>query len=163
MDPTYTEEDIARLGKAPETVRALDGQQYTPGIVGLNDIKENTTINVVLQSLMRVPRLRNFFLRGAGYERCHSDLVDSFGRLMRRVWSRGLFKAQISPHEMLQAISTDSKKHFRSGHVGILSHHTLTVAILSHASSTHAHMFSLIYTHALSLSSISAYLVSDHA
>lgn len=40
--------------------------------------------------------------------------MDSFGQLIRRVWSRGLFRVQISPHEMLQAISVESKKYFES-------------------------------------------------
>ena len=31
---------------------------------------------------------------------------------MRRVWSKGLFKGQISPHEVLQSISNESKKHY---------------------------------------------------
>ena len=40
--------------------------------------------------------------------------MNAFGQLIRRVWSRGLFKPQISPQEMLQAISVESRKYFES-------------------------------------------------
>ena len=40
--------------------------------------------------------------------------VQAFGELVRKLWSPRLFKGHVSPHELLQAISTASKKQFTS-------------------------------------------------
>ena len=40
--------------------------------------------------------------------------VHSFGELVRKLWSPRLFKGHVSPHELLQAISTASTKRFTS-------------------------------------------------
>jgi U4/U6.U5 tri-snRNP-associated protein 2 len=41
---------------------ALDGTEYIPGYIGLNNIKKTDYVNVIIQSLCRVPPLRNYFL-----------------------------------------------------------------------------------------------------
>jgi len=51
----------------------------------------------------RIPALR-------GRTRCVA--VHAFGELVRKMWSPGLFKGHVSPHELLQAVSTASKKRF---------------------------------------------------
>jgi len=95
--------------------RALDGSEYLPGIVGLNNIKNNDSINVILQALVRVPMLRNFFIIENNYQECKSVLVHRFGELVRKIWNPRNFKGQVSPHELLQAISQASQKKFRIG------------------------------------------------
>lgn len=39
-------------------MRALDGSEYMPGLVGLNNMKANDYANVVLQILARVNPIR---------------------------------------------------------------------------------------------------------
>ncbi|KAJ8969416.1 hypothetical protein NQ317_016693 [Molorchus minor] len=86
LNPTFTEEHIKDLDKSTKLSRAIDGSLYTPGIVGLNNIKANDYCNVVLQR---------------------------FGELMRKQWNPRNFKAHVSPHEMLQAVVLWSKKQFQ--------------------------------------------------
>jgi hypothetical protein len=38
--------------------RALDGSEYMPGLVGLNNMKQNDYANVVAQALIRVHPIR---------------------------------------------------------------------------------------------------------
>ena len=75
-----------------------------PGLIGLNNIKNTDYVNVVVQSLSRVPPLRDFFLLPANYAHVKSPLVKEFGALLRKMWSPHNFKGQVSPHELLQAL-----------------------------------------------------------
>jgi len=68
-----------------------------PGMVGLNNIKQNDYVNVAVQSLMRVGPLRNFFLLPANYAHCASPLVQRSGELTRRVSHTRNFKGQVRP------------------------------------------------------------------
>ncbi len=38
--------------------RALDSTEYMPGLVGLNNMKQNDYANVVIQMLARIPPVR---------------------------------------------------------------------------------------------------------
>ena len=62
-------------------------------------------------------RLRDFFLIPSNYEQraAQSRLVRAFGEFVRKVWNRRNFKAQVSPHEMLQAVNLASKGRFKIG------------------------------------------------
>eukprot|EP01087_Luapelamoeba_hula_P014555 TRINITY_DN4285_c0_g1_i8.p1 TRINITY_DN4285_c0_g1~~TRINITY_DN4285_c0_g1_i8.p1 ORF type:complete len:305 (-),score=57.48 TRINITY_DN4285_c0_g1_i8:53-967(-) len=44
-----------------------------------------------------------------------TPLVSTFGELVRKMWNPRSFKAHVSPHEVLQAISLASNKRFRIG------------------------------------------------
>lgn len=70
LKPTFTEESIAALGQKTEQSRALDGRKYRPGIVGLNNIKANDYVNVVVQILTRVEKFRSYFLKESNYSHC---------------------------------------------------------------------------------------------
>jgi U4/U6.U5 tri-snRNP-associated protein 2 len=52
---------------------ALDGTEYIPGYIGLNNIKKTDYVNVIIQSLCRVPPLRNYFLN---YDDQSTNLVN---------------------------------------------------------------------------------------
>lgn len=100
--------------------RAYDGTHYLPGIVGLNNIKANDYSNVVLQALINVPPLRDYFMRDENYSNIKVtpgdimiNLVKRFGELTRKLWNPKNFKAHVSPHEMLQAVVKCSKKKFQ--------------------------------------------------
>lgn len=49
LNPTFTADHIKHLDSSTKLSRAIDGSLYTPGIVGLNNIKANDYCNVVLQ------------------------------------------------------------------------------------------------------------------
>ncbi|KAJ7969023.1 U4/U6.U5 tri-snRNP-associated protein 2 [Quillaja saponaria] len=115
LNPRFTREQVEQVDKNKQWSRALDGSDYLPGMVGLNNIKETDFVNVTIQSLMRVTPLRNFFLIPENYQHCRSPLVHRFGELTRKIWHARNFKGQVSPHEFLQAVMKASKKRFRIG------------------------------------------------
>ena len=57
LNPLYTPEDVKKLAGV-QWARTLDGSDYMPGLVGLNNMKRNDYANVIIQSLVRVPKLR---------------------------------------------------------------------------------------------------------
>ncbi|XP_059444161.1 uncharacterized protein LOC132176173 [Corylus avellana] len=115
LNQRFTKEQVELLDKNKQWSRALDGSDYLPGMVGLNNIKETDFVNVTIQSLMRVTPLRNFFLIRENYKHSKSSLVHRFGELTRKIWHARNFKGQVSPHEFLQAVMKASKKRFRIG------------------------------------------------
>ncbi|PIN21321.1 Spindle pole body protein - Sad1p [Handroanthus impetiginosus] len=115
LNPRFSREQVEQIDRNRQWSRALDGSDYLPGMVGLNNIKETDFVNVTIQSLMRVTPLRNFFLIPENYVHCKSQLVQRFGELTRKIWHPRNFKGQVSPHEFLQAVMKASKKRFRIG------------------------------------------------
>lgn len=115
LNPRFNREQVELLDRNRQWSRALDGSDYLPGMVGLNNIQSTDFVNVTIQSLMRVTPLRNFFLIPENYQHCKSPLVQRFGELTRKIWHARNFKGQVSPHEFLQAIMKASKKRFRIG------------------------------------------------
>lgn len=120
LNPTFRNEHIASLDSSSKLSRAYDGTTYLPGIVGLNNIKENDYCNVILQALSHVTPLRNFFLQEDNYKKIKRPpgdqmflTVQRFGELLRKLWNPRNFKAHVSPHEMLQAVVLCSKKKFQ--------------------------------------------------
>ncbi|CAF1356010.1 unnamed protein product [Adineta steineri] len=120
LNPTYSKDQIEQLDKNEKMVRAYDGTLYLPGIVGLNNIKANDYCNVVLQALINVGPLRDYFLQEDNYADIRVapgdimiNLVKRFGELVRKLWNPRNFKAHVSPHEMLQAVVKCSKKRFQ--------------------------------------------------
>lgn len=69
LNPTYKKSQIEQLDKNTETVRAQDGYSYLPGIVGFNNINQMSPINAILQSLVRIPKLRDFFIQPDNYSK----------------------------------------------------------------------------------------------
>mmetsp|Transcript_43354 Transcript_43354/g.130013 ORF Transcript_43354/g.130013 Transcript_43354/m.130013 type:complete len:540 (-) Transcript_43354:664-2283(-) len=112
LNPTFKHEEVLRLDTDVTWARALDGSEYMPGLVGLNNMRMNDYANVVVHILSRVVPVRNFFLEPENYKRCRSLLVQRTGELLRKVWNTRNFKGQVSPHEFMQAVMTTSKKRF---------------------------------------------------
>ncbi|XP_063603203.1 ubiquitin carboxyl-terminal hydrolase 39-like [Penaeus indicus] len=123
VNPTFTKEYIAKKVNQSKMSRAYDGTLYLPGIVGLNNIKANDYCNVVLQALSNITPLRNYFLDPNNYSHIHHapgtkglamfPLITRFGELVRKLWNPRNFKAHVSPHEMLQAVVSCSRKKFQ--------------------------------------------------
>nr|POE48419.1 putative mrna-splicing protein ubp10 [Quercus suber] len=111
VDPRFTTEEVKALdrpGREPQW--DLAARKYTPGFVGLNNIKANDYLNVVVQALAHVPPLRNFFM----LEDLSSQqqLVQRFSILLRKIWNSKAFKSHVSPHELIQEVSLRSGKKF---------------------------------------------------
>ncbi|ETO23780.1 SAP DNA-binding domain-containing protein [Reticulomyxa filosa] len=81
----------------------------------MNNLSNTDWLNVVFQSLMRLKPIRNFFIDENNYQACTSVLVRRFGELVRKYFNAKNFKGQVSPHELLQAISKQSNKKFQIG------------------------------------------------
>jgi U4/U6.U5 tri-snRNP-associated protein 2 len=109
-DPRYTKQEVVELDRKPRAAWTLAGREYTPGFVGMNNIKENDYLNVIVQALSHVPPLRNYFLIEDFSTR--SELVKRCSILVRKIWNPRAFKAHVSPHELLQEISLRSSKRF---------------------------------------------------
>lgn len=120
LDPSYSTDLINKLETSGKEVRAFCGTMYLPGVVGMNNIKANDYCNVVLQALSHVAPIRRYFLNFDNYKdikRPPGDisfiLVQRFGELIRKLWNPKVFRAHVSPHEMLQAVVLVSKKTFQ--------------------------------------------------
>ncbi|KAL0640897.1 Ubiquitin carboxyl-terminal hydrolase 10 [Maublancomyces gigas] len=81
-----------------------------PGFVGLNNIKQNDYLNVVVHALAHVAPLRNYFMLENLSQR--PELAQRFSILARKLWNPHAFKSHVSPHELLQEISLRSSKRF---------------------------------------------------
>ena len=116
LGPTFARP--ALVGRAGQTQagRALDGADYLPGFVGLNNLKMTDGVNVVVHALMRVVPLRTFLLDASNYEPwCDSLVLKRLGELTRKIWNPQNYKSHVSPHEFVQAISVASEKKFSPG------------------------------------------------
>lgn len=78
-------------------------QAYTQGIMGINNLKFNDYINVLLQSFGHLSLFRNYFLRASNipfYEK--SELAKRWGIMVRKMWYANNYRNHLSPHELLQ-------------------------------------------------------------
>ena len=110
VDPRFTPAEVKALDKQRQPSWDLQGKKYFPGFVGLNNIKANDYLNVVVQALAHVPPLRNFFMLEDLSSR--PQLVQRFSILIRKMWNSKAFKSHVSPHELLQEISSRSSKKY---------------------------------------------------
>ena len=110
VDPWLSRQEVLKLDKEQTQAWDLSGKKYTPGFVGLNNLKDNDYFNVVVQALAHVPPLRNFFMLEDLSSRL--QLAQRFGVLVRKLWNPKSFKAHVSPHELLQEIALRSGKRF---------------------------------------------------
>lgn len=110
VDPRFTLEEVKAMDREPKPQWDLLGRKYIPGFVGLNNIKANDYLNVVVQALSHVTPLRNFLMLEDLSSR--PELVKRFSVLVRKIWNPKAFKKHVSPHELIQNISLQSGKKF---------------------------------------------------
>ncbi|MBW0564631.1 hypothetical protein O181_104346, partial [Austropuccinia psidii MF-1] len=121
LNPTFTPETLRKLDAGSQGPSYdLHAVAYLPGFVGLNNIKANDYLNVIVHLLAHVPPVRDYFVcrsseRSFERERA-SELVQRFGTLMRKIWNPKAFKAQVSPHEFGQEVATRSGRKFTLTH-----------------------------------------------
>ncbi|KAK5124075.1 hypothetical protein LTR85_002272 [Meristemomyces frigidus] len=111
VDPRFTPEEVKALARKEEKdAWDLWGKKYTPGFVGMNNIKANDYLNVVVQALAHVAPLRNFFMLEDLASK--PQLAQRFSVLVRKIWNPKAFKSHVSPHELIQEVSLRSSKKF---------------------------------------------------
>ena len=72
VNPTFTKAQVSKLDKENEERYTITNEKYIPGkfpwtplttgFVGLNNLKANDYMNVIIQELSHVSPLRNFFI-----------------------------------------------------------------------------------------------------
>ncbi|VDB86937.1 unnamed protein product [Peniophora sp. CBMAI 1063] len=115
LAPTFTPAMVAALSSTSHISKPsydLSGKPYLPGYIGLNNIKRNDYMNVVVQCLLHVPPLRDYLLLHP-FTGKHSELLRRFSALTKKLWNPRLFKSQVSPHEFLQEVGRASAGKFR--------------------------------------------------
>lgn len=114
IDPYYTKEYVQSLDTTPHDAFDLSRRTYSPGYIGINNIKANDYSNVIIQLLVHIPPIRNYFMLNntSSSSDNTNELVQRFGILTRKIWNPKAFKPHVSPHELLQYISAHSQKKF---------------------------------------------------
>ncbi|KAL9658502.1 hypothetical protein ABK040_006042 [Willaertia magna] len=103
LNPIYSQEDIKHLDEKDITSIALNGEKYTPGFIGLNNIKQiDSSINVTIQTLSRVKPIRNYFLF---QENKYPKSILLFSEILRKIWNNKNFKNHVNPQEFIQTIT----------------------------------------------------------
>ncbi|KAG8767016.1 hypothetical protein FRC12_006491 [Ceratobasidium sp. 428] len=136
LSPRFSSAQIARLRTDPSVQTSYDllSRPYIPGYVGLQNIKRNDYLSVIIHALLHVSPVRDFLLAmdsgegpsdtpakkpaapntgGKKPAKPPSELVRRFAGLAKKVWNPRLFKAQVSPHEFLQEVARVSAGRFK--------------------------------------------------
>ncbi|KDN35800.1 hypothetical protein RSAG8_11297, partial [Rhizoctonia solani AG-8 WAC10335] len=131
LSPRFTPAQIAKLRADPNVQTSYDllSRPYIPGYVGLQNIKRNDYLSVIVQALLHVSPVRDYLLAmdtsslpapkpkanaaPAKLVKQPSELVRRFAGLAKKVWNPRLFKSQVSPHEFLQEVSRVSAGRFK--------------------------------------------------
>ncbi|KAK0246467.1 hypothetical protein EDD85DRAFT_784087 [Armillaria nabsnona] len=86
---------------------------YVLGYVGLNNIKYNDHMNVIIHALLHISPLRDALLLSPTNSKNGTELTRRFSVLVKKLENPCLFKAQVSPHEFLQEVNCASGGKFR--------------------------------------------------
>ncbi|KAJ2310939.1 Ubiquitin carboxyl-terminal hydrolase 10 [Coemansia sp. RSA 2702] len=112
--PVYSAQSVLQLDRVDTLSHDLGGKPYVPGFVGLNRIKSNSYMNVVIQMLAHVAPIRDaLLLLPPQASNQQSALLCKLAMLVRRMWHSRRFKAHVSPHEFVQEVVLQSKRRFR--------------------------------------------------
>lgn len=110
VDPYLPKEEVVKLARDPATYRDISDKTYVPGLLGLNNIKQNDYLNVDCLALSHVRMLREYLMLADLSDK--SQLAQRFSRLVRKLWSTQAFRTHVSPHELLQEVALVSKQYF---------------------------------------------------
>jgi U4/U6.U5 tri-snRNP-associated protein 2 len=115
LAPTFNRRSVATLSSPAHLAKPsydLASKAYLPGYVGLNNIKRNDHMNVIIHCLLHIPPLRDYLLLSS-FQGKESELLKRFSGLAKKLWNPRLFKSQVSPHEFLQEVNRASAGKFR--------------------------------------------------
>ena len=110
LAPSFTSTSTSTLSTPAHLQKPsydLSNKPYIPGYIGLNNIKRNDYMNVVIHSLLHVPPLRDHLLL-SNFRGKESEMLKRFAGLAKKIWNPRLFKSQVSPHEFLQEVNRTS-------------------------------------------------------
>ncbi|KAJ1676011.1 U4 U6.U5 tri-snRNP-associated protein [Spiromyces aspiralis] len=110
--PTFDKRQVAELDQKLVESYDLKRKKYIPGFGGLNNIKANDYMNVVIQALAHIPPIRDKMLLTSLPEKS-SELVQRLSLLVRKMWFPRAFKGHVSPHEFVQEVVNRSNRRFR--------------------------------------------------
>lgn len=114
LSPTFTKSSISNLSSSLHLLKPsfdLNNKPYISGYIGLNNIKRNDHMNVIIHALLHVKPLRDHLLL-SHYKGKEPELVKRFAALAKKIWNPQLFKSQVSPHEFLQEVNRASGGKF---------------------------------------------------
>ncbi|CAD7971029.1 unnamed protein product [Amoebophrya sp. A120] len=122
LRPKYQLHDILEIDKGNHA-KSLDGTDFIPGCVGLNNIKQSDYLNCFLQLLCVVIPVRNWLLLheyedkntlalNGIHKKPEDPVVRTLSELMKKIYNPQNFKGIVSPHEVFQAIGKVSHKKF---------------------------------------------------
>ena len=112
LNPNFSAEEIRSIDTRGWSRDLVEGKEYMPGLVGLNNMKKNDYANVVLQVLFRVAPVRDFFLERANYAEVSTPLLERFGELVRKTNNDKAFRGHVSPHDFMQSVMAKSDNKF---------------------------------------------------
>ncbi|KAF9531846.1 spindle pole body protein [Crepidotus variabilis] len=115
LAPSFSKNSVSHLSSPALLSKPsydLIHHPYVPGYVGLNNIKRNDHMNVIIHSLLHVPTLRDYLLL-SNFRGKESELLKRFAGLAKKLWNPRLFKSQVSPHEFLQEVNRASAGKYR--------------------------------------------------
>ncbi|SCU98113.1 LAMI_0F13080g1_1 [Lachancea mirantina] len=104
--PSYTQRDIEQY---PLKCYDLNDHAFQNGFVGLNNSACPSYVNAILLVLSHIPQVRNVFLL-KGTESFELDLIKKIALMVKKIWSPHLLRAHVSPFEISQQLSLESKK-----------------------------------------------------
>ncbi|AGO13873.1 AaceriAGR007Cp [[Ashbya] aceris (nom. inval.)] len=105
--PTYESRQVANF---PQECKDLNGQPYLNGFIGLHNISNNDSSNVILLMLAHIKPLRDLLLLNDDLLDKADQFVNKLTLLIRQIWSPRLFRRHVSPHEFLQYVATHVKQ-----------------------------------------------------
>lgn len=123
LHPSFTSHIIQSLDSQPLKFRVLDGTIRHRGAVGLDNLHSTDYANVVFQILLSIPPIRNFLLeqsnlisnvaiQAIGSMGFQADFKQLLAQLCRKIWASNAFRSYISPHQLMQLITRESRNRF---------------------------------------------------
>lgn len=100
LDPQFNENLISIFDSEVMLGRSLEGTEFIPGFVGLNNLRNTSYVNVIVQLVSAVKPLRDRCLLNK-----ESGINGKLAELVRKLWNPVNFKGHVSPAEFIEEIS----------------------------------------------------------
>eukprot|EP00871_Galdieria_phlegrea_P000926 jgi/Galph1/1834/GphlegSOOS_G514.1 len=115
LNPRFDESQVNELDSKVVKFRTVEGKTRLQGVLGMSNLYTTDYINVILQALVRITPLRNFFLLYCMQKPQATEfpLLASFTEFVRKFWNPRPFRSQLSPHELVQQVVKQSKRRFQ--------------------------------------------------
>ncbi|KAK1443627.1 ubiquitin carboxyl-terminal hydrolase like protein [Babesia gibsoni] len=119
LKPRFTKEYIESIDTKVVYGKALDGTDFIPGCIGLNNLKKTDFFNVVIQALCCISTIRNYLLLlDVGRIQPPDPVITTLVELVKKIFNTKNFKGIVSPHEFLQAVGVASGGTYKIGTQG---------------------------------------------